>query len=88
MFMRMQVRSLALFIGLRIWHCHELRHKSQMQLGSRTAVAVTLADSRSSDSPPSLGTSMCHGCGCKKTKKKHIYRQMVTHYHPQNKTGN
>ena len=54
MFMRMQVRSLALFIGLRIWHCHELRHKSQMQLGSRTAVAVTLADSRSSDSPPSL----------------------------------
>ena len=38
--MRLQVRSLALISGLRIWHCHELWCRSQMQLGSHTAVAV------------------------------------------------
>ena len=37
---RMQVRSLALLSGLRIWHCHELRCGLQMWLGSGVAVAV------------------------------------------------
>ena len=32
--MRKQVRSLALLIGLRIWHCHELWCRSQRWLGS------------------------------------------------------
>ena len=34
------VQSLALFSGLRIWHCHELWWRSQMQLGSHIAVAL------------------------------------------------
>ena len=34
------------------------------------AVAVAVAGSCSSDSTPSLGTSICHRCGPKKTKKK------------------
>ena len=31
---------LAFLSGLRIWRCHELWHRSQMQLGSCIAVAV------------------------------------------------
>ena len=34
------VRSLASLSGLRIWHCHELWSRSQMQLRSGIAVAV------------------------------------------------
>jgi len=41
-----------------------------MQLGSGVAVAVAQAGSCSSDLTPSLGTSICHGCGPKKTEKK------------------
>ena len=40
-FMRMWVPSLALFSGLRIWHCHELWCGLQVRLGSCVAVAVT-----------------------------------------------
>ena len=39
-----------------------------MQLGSGTAVAVAVAGSYSSNSTPSLGTSICGGCVPKKTK--------------------
>ena len=42
----------------------------QTRLGSHVAVAVAWASSYSSDSTPSLGTSICHECGPKKTKKK------------------
>ena len=38
-------------------------------LRSRVAVAVVEASSFSSDSTPSLGTSMCYGCSPKMTKK-------------------
>ena len=68
--MKILVWSLALLSGLRIWHCHKLRHRSQMRLRSGFAVAVVWADSHSSDSTPSLGASICHGCGPKKTKEK------------------
>ena len=37
---QMEVESLASFSGLRIWHCHKLQHRSQMQLGSGTAVGI------------------------------------------------
>ena len=37
---RMWVQSVALVLGLRIWDCHELQHKSQMLLRSGVAVAV------------------------------------------------
>ena len=64
--MRMLVQSLTSLIGLRIWHCHELWCRSQMQLISCVAVAVAQAGSCSSDSTPSVGTSICHECGhCK-----------------------
>ena len=61
--------SLALLSVLRIWRCHGLWCRSQMQLGSNIAVAVTQASSYSSNLTPSLGTSTCHGCPKKKTKK-------------------
>ena len=57
---RMWVQSLALLSGLRIWRCGKLLCRSQMQLGSGIAEAVT----------PSLGTSICRGCDLKKKKKK------------------
>ena len=66
--MRLWVRSLASLSGLRIWHCCALWCGLQTQLGS--GVAVVRAGSYSSDSTPSLGTSMCHGYGPQKTKKK------------------
>ena len=41
-----------------------------MRLRSCLAVAVVQADSYISDWTPSLRTSICCGCGPKKTKKK------------------
>ena len=41
--MRLQVRSLALFNGLRIRHCHELWCKAPSRLGSGVAMAVAQA---------------------------------------------
>ena len=64
--LRRQVQSLASVSGLRIWHCRELWCRSQMLLGSRVAEDVGEAGNWSSDSTPSLGTSICP----KKTQKK------------------
>ena len=44
-----------------------------MELGSGIDVAV--ANSYGSDLTPSLGTSMCHGYGPKKTKQKQKQKQ-------------
>ena len=52
---------------------------SQTRLGSHIAGAVVEAGSYSSDSTPSLGTSSCHGCGLKKTKKKNDILLVCTH---------
>ena len=68
--MRMQVCSLASLGGLRIPCCHELWCRLQTQLRSCVAVAVVWAGSSSSNSTPSLGTSMCHRCGPKKKEKQ------------------
>ena len=67
---RTRVQSLASLKGLRIPLCRELQCRSQTWLGSCIAVAVAQASRYSSDSTPSLGTSICHKCGPKKTKKK------------------
>ena len=67
--MRMQVRSLDSLSGLRIWHGREQWCRSQMWLGSWVAVAVAYTGSCSFDLTPSLGTSMCYGCGPKKLEK-------------------
>ena len=63
---RMRVLSLASLRGLRIQRCQELWCRSQTQLRSCVVVAVVQACSCSSDSAPSLGTSIC----LKKQKKK------------------
>ena len=68
--MRMQVQSPALISGLRIWRCCELWCRSWMWLGSSVAVAVVQAGSCSSNSTPSLGTSICCGCGSKNKQTK------------------
>ena len=47
------------------------RWVKEMQLGSGVAMALTWASSYSSDWIPSLGASICRGCGPKKTKKLH-----------------
>ena len=65
--MRIQVQPLALLIVSGIWCCRKLWYRSQTQLGSGVAVAV--ADSRSSDSVPSLGTSICHRYSPEKQNK-------------------
>ena len=38
--MKLLVQSLALLSGLRIWHCHELWCRLQMQLRSDVAVVL------------------------------------------------
>ena len=69
MSMKMQVQSLALLSRLRIQLCCKLWHSSQRQLGSDVAVAVVQACSCSSNSGPSLGTSICHRYSPKKKIK-------------------
>ena len=69
--MRMRLWSLASLSGLRIQHCCELCCRSQTRLGSGVTVAVAQASSYSSNSTPSLGTSICH------TKQK-IYPQKIS----------
>ena len=60
--MRMQVQFLASLPGLKIQHCHKLQCRSQMWFGSLVAVAMAQADSCSSNSTPSPGTSICRRC--------------------------
>ena len=68
--MRIWVPFPASISGLRIWHYGKLRSRSQMGLRSLVAVAGAQAGSRSSNSTPSLGTSICHRGSPKKQKKK------------------
>ena len=44
--------------------------RSQMRLRSDIAVTLVQAGSNSSDQTPSLGNSVCRGCGRKRTKDK------------------
>ena len=53
-----------------IWRCHELWCRSQTWLGSRVAVAVAWASGCSSNSTPSLGTSIWRRCSHKIAKKE------------------
>ena len=56
--------------GLRIRHRSELWCRSQTRLGSGVAAAVAEASGYGFDWTPSLGTSICCGCGPKKQKPK------------------
>ena len=58
---------------VKIRRCHGLWCRSQTWLGSSIAVAVVQAGSYSSDSTPSLGTSICHQCGSRDTKLILLY---------------
>ena len=69
--MMMQVQFLASLSGLKC--CQGLQPRSQMQLGSGITVALVQPRSCGSDSTPSLGTSICHGCS---PKKSQIYKYM------------
>ena len=73
--MRMQVWSLALLNVLRIRRCRELWCGSQMQLGS--GIAVAEASDYSPNWTPSLGTSICCGCGPPPKKEKRIWLQQL-----------
>ena len=64
--LRLQVWSPTSLSRLRIWCCCELWCTLQKQLRSGNAVAVMLAINCSSDSTPSLRTSICCRCGPKK----------------------
>ena len=66
----MQVGSLASLNGFRIQCGHKLQHRSQMSLRSSVAMAMAQAGSCSSNSTPSLGTSICCRRGPKKGEKK------------------
>ena len=72
--MRLWVRSPALLSGLRIRRCRGLWCRLQTQFRFRVAVALALAGGHSSNSTPSLGTSICckngPGNGKKTTTKK------------------
>ena len=65
--MRTHIRSLASLSGLQIWLCHELwcvrhRHGSDLALLCLWCRPAAVAPIQ----PPSLGNSICHGCGPKK----------------------
>ena len=70
--MSSQIGSWALLSGLRISLCRKLWCRSRTRLRSCVAGAgaVAVAGSYSSDSTPSLGTSICPGCSPKKTKRR------------------
>ena len=68
--MKTWVRTLASLSGLRIQCCHKLWCTSQTQLVPGIAVAVAYISSFSSDSTPSLGTSICLGLAIKKKKER------------------
>ena len=65
---RMQVQSLAFLSGLKIGLCLKLWSRLQIWLRSGISVAMAVVRTCCSDSTPSLGTSICHGCSSKKTK--------------------
>ena len=64
------IPSLASLSGLRMQRHRESRCRSQMQLGSGTAVVVVQAGGCSSNLTPSLGTSIYCGSGPKKKKQR------------------
>ena len=73
--------DVGLILGLRIWCCCKLWHRSQIQLRSSFAIAVVKACSCSSNSTPSPGTSICcrcYRCGHKKKTNKQTKKPQKT----------
>ena len=79
--MRVQVPSLVLLSRLRIRQCQELWCRSQMKLGSGVAVAVVYVGQQLQlRFDPSLGTSISHRFGSKKTKQNKTTTQRSVTY--------
>ena len=78
--MRLRVRSLPLLSGLRLRRCRELWCRLQTRLGSRVAVALAWACGYSSDSTPSLGTSICRGSSPRNSKKTKKKKNLLNYY--------
>ena len=78
-FLRMQVRYLASFSGLRIWHCCKLWGRSRCGLDPVLLWQWRRGVGYGSNSTPIPGTSICCRCNHKKKKKKYIY--IYTHTH-------
>ena len=64
-----------LLSGVRIRHCPGVWCSSQTWLESGVAVAVVYAGGYSSDSTPSVGTSICHRYGPKKRQETQTNKQ-------------
>ena len=73
-------RSLVSLSGLRLWHCHELWCRSQVQLESGIAVVWRRLKAAALIRPLAWGTSICLRFGPKETKnkkktnKKHLFK--------------
>ena len=76
---RLRVQSLASLSKLRIQHCSELWCRSQKWLRSGIAVALAQACIYSSDSTPTLGTSICHRCSMPQKDKKKVIEMFINH---------
>ena len=70
---------LPLLSGLTIRRCRELWCRLQTRLGSHIAVAQVQASSYSSDSTPSLGTSICCRSSPRKGKKTKKKKKDINH---------
>ena len=68
--MRIWIWSLAFLSGSVIQCCCELWYRLQARLRFPRCCGCGKASSYSSNSTPSLGTSICHKCGLKKKKRR------------------
>ena len=68
--LRMQVRSLALLSGLRIWCCHKLQRRLQKQLGSCVAAAVAYVAAAAPTQPLAWELPYAADVAIKEKKKK------------------
>ena len=76
--MKMQVWSLALLSGLRIWHCCKLWQGHGCGSDLMLLVAVLWVGSCSSDLTPRPGTSLCCRCNSKKKKKISVVEATIS----------
>ena len=81
--MRIQVQSLALLSGRKSRIAVTCGVGRRCKLRSHVAVAVAQAGNCSSNSTPSLGTSICHRCGPKKAKNKQTKTLLIVKFQAQ-----
>ena len=67
---RLQIQSLALLSGLKIWRCHKLQARWQTQLESHIAVAVAQEAAVPQTRPPAWESPYAVSAALKSKKKK------------------